>query len=516
MTGLALVQALFLLVVTGIGWMALRNSSEGARRMVERNPQLKALNELRFQFQHTRAGQQALLAAATNKAFVPNFKEYVGTCEANLHKAMKDMEVLPWEPDEIPKVKTCLAEIQAYLNGFPASFRQMEGDPKGDLLPQRMRDGGPHLDKARALIKDLFELQNAKNDANQKAMEASTALSFRAMGAGLVLALALGAFFSRAITRHLLRGVDGLARTMSALASGDLSVACPVAGQDELGRMAADLNAVAEKFRASVRILDEAAQALVGVSGDLAARAGGLASTSAALREEAAEQKAEVDHVAAGLAGMSSTLGRARAEAAGARDRARTALQVTEAGRDQVARTIEATEGIRASSDKVGRITVVLAEISRQTNLLALNAAIEASKAGHQGKGFAVVAEEVRKLAERAAGAAREIAELIRDSHERVGTGQESVAGVGRSLEGILEAVTENGRNLETIAAGMEAQAGAAADMARHMDATARRVEANTRGARDLADSAQEIRATVQDVSNLANRLRNLTREFRL
>jgi methyl-accepting chemotaxis protein len=513
---LSMVQVFFLLLLTGIGWLALQRSVDGTKRLVARNPHLKVLNDLRFQFQHTRAGHQSLLAAATNEAFVPAFRDYVRASEASLGKVMAEVEAQPWEPDEAPRVRECLGAIRAYLAGFEANFQAARLDPGGKGLPLRMRQDGAHLERARVLLKELFDSQNAKNDAEARRNERETTAGFRTMAVGLVVAVLLAWFLSKAIITRTVAGVDQLGHSMSALAQGDLTVTCRLEGEDELARMARDLNAVGENFRASVQTIEVAAQRMVGVSQGLTGRAEVLSSTSLDLSRDAASQQQAVDGIAHSLSSMTAAITEAKAAAGAAEKQALTALDVTEEGRVKVAETTRATGGIRESSDKVGRITIVIAEIARQTNLLALNASIEASKAGAQGKGFAVVAEEVRKLAERAAGAAKEIDVLVAESHQRVAAGETSVAGVGQSLELILGAVRENEKNLKAISQGMTAQTATAQTMLGHMTSTSQRVDRSTVGIQQLAGAVQEISGDIAAVAGLAKDLRGLTSQFKL
>jgi methyl-accepting chemotaxis protein len=72
----------------------------------------------------------------------------------------------------------------------------------------------------------------------------------------------------------------------------------------------------------------------------------------------------------------------------------------------EIARKLKSLE---ARSEEVGQIVEMLDDVASETNILSLNAAIEASRAGAQGKGFGLVAEEVRKMAERAASATKDI-----------------------------------------------------------------------------------------------------------
>ncbi len=110
-------------------------------------------------------------------------------------------------------------------------------------------------------------------------------------------------------------------------------------------------------------------------------------------------------------------------------------------GGDVVAQVVETMASINESSKQIVEIISVIDGIAFQTNILALNAAVEAARAGEQGRGFAVVAAEVRTLAQRSAGAAKEIKNLISDSVSRVDAGSHLVNKAGGTMHEIVASV---------------------------------------------------------------------------
>jgi methyl-accepting chemotaxis protein len=169
---------------------------------------------------------------------------------------------------------------------------------------------------------------------------------------------------------------------------------------------------------------------------------------------------------AASLEGTASALDEITGAVRTAAEGAARARQVVAAAKDEATKSggvvdeaVRAMSGIEKSSQQITQIIGVIDEIAFQTNLLALNAGVEAARAGDAGRGFAVVATEVRALAQRSAGAAKEIKSLISTSAAQVGQGVQLVAESGNALQRIMVQVAEIDTVVTTIAAGAVEQA---------------------------------------------------------
>jgi methyl-accepting chemotaxis protein len=113
---------------------------------------------------------------------------------------------------------------------------------------------------------------------------------------------------------------------------------------------------------------------------------------------------------------------------------------------------------IEQGSKRMAEIIGTIEGIAFQTNILALNAAVEAARAGEQGRGFAVVAAEVRALAQRSAGAAKEIKALIDESVAQIAEGGREAAAAGKVIDEIVASVQRGNQLVGEIAAASAEQ----------------------------------------------------------
>ncbi|MBK5567596.1 methyl-accepting chemotaxis protein [Ensifer sp. SSB1] len=227
--------------------------------------------------------------------------------------------------------------------------------------------------------------------------------------------------------RRIQAAIDNLGRALTQLADGDLAVAIDRPFDGNLDQLRQNFNQTVERLRVVLSSVKENA---------LSIESNGRQMRSAAddLARRTERQAASLEQTSAALDEITVTVRTAtqRAEEA-SRMVGETRTNAEESGRI-VGEAIAAMARIESASNEIGKIINVIDEIAFQTNLLALNAGVEAARAGEAGKGFAVVAQEVRELAQRAAGAAKDIKALVSRSGNEVGSGVKLVRATGEAL----------------------------------------------------------------------------------
>jgi methyl-accepting chemotaxis protein len=228
--------------------------------------------------------------------------------------------------------------------------------------------------------------------------------------------------------------INDAARVLDAMSHGNLTETIETEYEGIFDKLKRDANQTTAKLS---EIIGQIRQSAVNVS----SAADEIAQGNADLSQRTEEQASSLEETASSMEEMTSAVKQSADNAVEANRLADEAKSKAQEGGDVVSSAVSAMEEINVASKKIADIIGVIDEIAFQTNLLALNAAVEAARAGEQGRGFAVVAGEVRNLAQRSAGAAKEIKDLIRDSVTKVEDGTSLVNESGNTLSEIVGAV---------------------------------------------------------------------------
>lgn len=387
---------------------------------------------------------------------------------------------------------------------------------------------------------------------------------YGALAIGFVLALGLGILLARGITKPVRQVADVASR----LAQGDLRVeSLRETGRDEIADLARSINQMVAALRTLVDGVQQSTQTVTGaaaglvevseqasqaseqaanavstvatganrqaeMSGEVSQTMRQLQTTVAQLSEGAVQTSTEVQQAVESLVRMvgeidtmsdhANLVATASIQAMGVATNGSEVVVQTAEGmeriRQAVAGTAEAIEELEQLSNRIGEITGVISGIADQTNLLALNAAIEAARAGEAGRGFAVVADEVRKLAERSAMSAREIADLISaieagtaravvmmgTGTKEVETGSALARSAGEALQEILQVVDKTVQDVKGIATRATAVQSLAENVSRTFDSISAVAEENGAAAEEMAASAEQVLSSVSVITEVS------------
>ncbi len=359
-----------------------------------------------------------------------------------------------------------------------------------------------------------------------------------------LIGLGLGWLAVNYFTQLIMNPINKLLIVMRDIASrkADLTRRLETHRDDELGELAKWFNSFMENVQkivaSTLGLIDQMSTSLEELSStaqELNATADEINSTVQTFTHDLQKQEEETSATTTSIDRVATTLLEINHKAEKSTEVFEETKNVSRRGGETVQESVEKINGIAQSMDvieeRMRHLSTSLADIAgfvetiqgiaSQTNLLSLNAAIEAARAGETGRGFSVVAEEVRKLAENAAGASqqiqslitqiqietRETAEATRQGSQAVQSGRDTIHMAGTSLEEIMETANRSA----SVSVGISTELNKQSEALKEMLKRVRKVQAlgnsNFTAAQTMAASVQEQTASLEQITTSIQRL---------
>ncbi len=462
-------------------------------------------------------------------------------------KAIRELRVVP-NALALEGVESSKMIGKPRNNLAPTELENQIMKSEQDFSEVRQDADGPYLLTIRPmknlksyLGKNCLECHDAKENATlgvismkinlSKIDQASTEQQIKTLIVAFLASALLMAFIWFFIRKSVTDPIENMATSLRAIASGegDLTYRMPVHGNDEIGQVSMGFNDMMSKIAQLVRHVGNSASQVSTSARHLVESADHVANSSLNQNDTSTAAASAVEEMAASIVSVAQS-------AEEVRERSRESLRRSEEGNASLSRltngvgVIESTvrgiadsvEHFVASTAAISNITSEVKEIADQTNLLALNAAIEAARAGEQGRGFAVVADEVRKLAEKSAASANEIDSITRtlaeqstavtrsidDAMTHIGTSRESVLTVESVLAAASDSVVAVGKGLDSIATATSEQRRVSTEVASGIERIAAMAHDNSTAAAETANAARSLESLAAELQGAVGRFK--------
>ncbi len=486
-TRLSLAFAAMLLITLGVafsGYRGMERITAVTREMLDGDAEL------------SRLADDARASSLELRRFEKDFLLNIGSPDKQANYARQwgdELRKFRSGLDELAKIasdaeRAQLATTRRELDTYQAGFQKVEEAMRAGSIstPQEGNAAvAPVKEAVRALeiaMDDMAE-RHHKAMQGQKDVIAAAAVSARtAMISIFLLAIGVGVAVSIAITRSITGPVRRAVEAAERIASGDLRGSAEARSTDEIGQLLAAMKAMADRLAQIIGEVRSGANALAGASAQVSA-------TAQTLSQGTAEQAASVEETTSSLEEMSASITQNAESSRQTEEMAKEGARNAEESGQAVSETVTAMKSIAE------RISII-EEIAYQTNLLALNAAIEAARAGEHGKGFAVVATEVRKLAERAQKAAKEIGALA-------GTSVDVAERSGQLIVELVPAIRKTADLVQEVAAASAEQSAGVGQVSKAMATVDQVTQRNASAAEELSSTAEEMASQAEALQQL-------------
>lgn len=448
-----------------------------------------------------------------------NLLQQIGSIHDNLVQQQKDVFATYAAGDKEGAIQQGLTGVDDILKRLTANFNVLQG-----INQKRVHDA-------------------------QQAAQAAAANTVRLVLVLVLVGAVLGILLSVFLARRTISPLRRLATAAAGIAGGDLREEVPVRGRDEVAQlgtafnqMVGNLREIITEVRTSILKVSEYAQQLTTSAEETTRATEQIAASVQEVAQGAEQQVREVSDASNTVKQMAAAMEQVAESAQAVAASSQESARLAEEGSTAIKNVIRQNDVVRESmtnlsglinelgqrSREIGQIVEVITSIADQTNLLALNAAIEAARAGEQGRGFAVVADEVRKLAEQSAQAAKQIAGLVDRTQNDTGkaiktmeagsaevaSGSELLQSAQSTLEKIFAAVGKVAQEIQEVSAAAQEMAASSDRVVTATENVSRIAENTSAGTENIAAATEEQTATMEEISSSAQVLADMARKL--
>jgi methyl-accepting chemotaxis protein len=440
-TGLLVILAIFGVMIVA-GGMAGVASLRAANRSTDRVHTISArcilLNDAYKDMTRARSALVRAYSSAREVAGATPNTSAIGSAQTSINKSMAQLQAFADAPGfegQDDALRQSIVQLaRDHTDAVQRALEALRANDPGKYAAINTKDitatGTAYSVAVEKFQKQANELAQAETDLG----DARYQLIVRLVVFGVLVALALIIAVHFALRALVVRPLTEAVSLLDKVADGDLTISIAATGSNEVGRLLVAIARMKEGLTRTVRqVLTSSDSVNVGAQE--------IAAGNLDLSSRTEQQSAALEETAASMKELTSTVTNNAENARAASSLADDAAQLATRSGEVVRSVVSTMNDINQSATRMADIIGTIDGIAFQTNILALNAAVEAARAGEQGRGFAVVAGEVRTLAQRSAGAAREIRTLINDSLTRVQSGNAQVAQAGAAIDETVVAV---------------------------------------------------------------------------